>query len=657
MDNEFNMNKLPAAGNPRVGAFFYALFDQAYQERQRLGLDERFHENHRLFRGSHWLMGRYNVKPAKHRVPVNLFFANIQRTVANITARAPVAEVVSLDGIQDGADVTLSTKLKSWWNEAEQGVSLARSSLNMEIYGITPEKAVYDFHQKRSYTVVLDPYAFVPAPGYYEEINDMPYICHICPMYPDEIESQFGVPAEKIQEDDVYSILGEDREENVPIPYGTRLGTQNYPGNFSSITHPTPRDKTTSRGRALVVEIWIRDRSTEEVEVEKTIVDPYTGKEIPVKVVEKQSKYPGNIRVVTLTNRGALVLDDKANPNINPSLPPELAKETYLYDHYPFYKANSYEDTTSIWGFSAAEQVGDINKLIDEMLSRIALYVNRTVTPILIVPMDTGITREMITTRPGLVLQPTSAASSPGIRFLQVPNLPENFFSILEIYVKFFDRISQIEDADRGKVPNRVVSGAAIYALQERGAVLIRAKIRAVDYLVRQRGRCSISFIQNFGTQPELLEVQGETKVLKGVDLAGRKFNYVVESGSTVARTSLQIMEQAEQLYKVGAIDRQALLENLNFPGWKEIIERVGEGQLGQAIQILIQAGLPEEVGKALYQQLMMPQGGPGNRPQQPPAGGEETRTGGAPTNILQLLKAEQGTIPAGAAPEGGGTV
>ncbi|MBA4395682.1 MAG: hypothetical protein C0407_19185, partial [Desulfobacca sp.] len=323
-----------------------------------------------------------------------------------------------------------------------------------------------------------------------------------------------------------------------------------------------------------------------------------------------------------------------------------------LYDHLPFYKANSYEDTTSVWGFSAAEQVGDINLEIDRIVTRIANYVSRVTNPPLIIPKDTGITKEMIKNEPGLILRPVSTISSQGIRYLQVPNLPSNFFEALEILVKFFDRVSAIEDADRGDVPNRVVSGAAIAALQERGAVLIRAKIRAIDYLVRQRGRCAISFYQNFGVFPELIAAQGTTTKVVGVDLAGREFNYVVESGSTVAKTSLQVQEQAMALYEKGAIDREALLENLNFPNWKEIVERVSEGQLGQAMQILIQAGLPQDMAAALYQQLSQPQGGPGNRPQD---AGTDNQTGNSsgsgsagPMQSPALMKTEQGPMMPG---------
>ncbi len=615
----FSLNNLPPAGHKDVGMFFYKLFQDGYKEKQRLGLDERFIENHRVFRCAKDPLDNIPGK-SKYKFPINLFFANVTRTVANITARSPVAEVVIVDGKEDDSDVTLTSKLKTWWNETEQNVSLARSIQNMEVYGITIEKAVYNRNKKHHDTVVIDPFAFVPAPGYYEELNDAPYLCHLSDDTVDNIESFYGVDG--VESDDVYSILGEQREDNRPMPSGFRVGSLPYPGNYSSYTGS--RDNAGggkySQAKALVIEIWVKDYSTKQLIKQTPIIDPSNGQPAidiqgnPILNTEIQEipVYPGGVRVVTITNHGNLVLSDTGNPNINLALAPDIYAETYLYDRFPFYKVNSYEDTTSIWGFSSLEQTSDIMNIIGEMLSRVAFYLARVATPILIIPKDTGITKQMITNKPGLIIQPSSTAASQGIKFLQIPNLPSNYFEIMGIYTKFFDRISQIEDADRGAVPDRVVSGAAIQFLQERGAVLIRSKIRSADVVVRERGRNEIHFYQNFGVDYETLTVQDGARTIRGIDFAGRKYNYIVESGSTVAKTSISTQEQSIMLYEKGAIDRQALLETLNFPRWREIIERVGEGQLNQAMQILVQAGLPEDVAQALTQQLMQKQGGPG---------------------------------------------
>lgn len=614
---EHTLTTLPKEGHHAVGEFFWTKWAEAVQEKERLHLPERWLDNYRLFRGKHWERQDFSSRISRKKLSVNLFFANVQRTVANITARAPIAEVIDIDGNKDDlASEALTMQVKKWNNEGEQGKSLSSSVLNMEIYGITTEKAVYSPDKEETTTVVCDPFAFSPAPGFYEELNDCPYVCHAYPMEIEFVERLFNVKG-KVEGEEALNTFGVERENNRPIPTGTTYNSANYPGNFSDTPHPVKQGLTTS-SPALVVEVWIRDWTKEKTS--EPLINPATGQPVinpetgEIAMIETtRDKYPGGIRVVTLTNRGKLVLADRPNPNVNPEIPRELTSNTYLYDHFPFYKANSYEDTSTIWGFSAAEQVGDINLKINEMITRLGAYLSRVTLPPLIIPQDSGITRSQVNNKPGLTLWPISTGLSQGIRFLEVPNLPNDFFKALEFYIQFFDRISQIEDADRGVAPSGVIAAQAIAALQERGAVMIRAKIRAVDYLVRQRGRCAISFFQNFGQKLQSVEVSGEQLQLQGVQLIGRQFNYVVESGSTIAKTTLQVQEQAVNLYREGAIDRRALLETLNFPGWKDIIERAGEGQVDQALQILISAGLDEDMAMQLREFVMQPGQGPGD--------------------------------------------
>ena len=121
-----------------------------------------------------------------------------------------------------------------------------------------------------------------------------------------------------------------------------------------------------------------------------------------------------------------------------------------------------------------------------------------------------------------------------------------------------------------------------------------------------------------------------------------------MESGSTVAKTELQKQDQALQLYDRGAIDRQALLETLNFPNWKEIIERTGENQMDQALMVLMQAGMPEQEVMMLREYLAQSQGGPGNRAQN--GGGSNGAARPATTGPRQpqpgMPRAQQGSAP-----------
>jgi hypothetical protein len=643
-DKEWSIVDPPPEGHKDVANWAWNLFEIAREERDRLLLPERWLANYQLYRGDHWKKGATTAKEDKQKVTINLFFANVERTKANITARNPVAEVIDLDGNDKESADTLTARLKKWWMDTNQKGKLGTTVQKMEKYGITIEHPTFNQRKMHPEITIIDPYSFFPAPGNWEDISDdPPYICIAYPEFVAAVEKKHSVAG--IEPDDTYSVLGEDREDKKPVPSTVNRGTVSYSGTTNDIEQlGKPGTGDIKQAKCLVVEIWLRDET--EITIKEPALDDdgnpvfatdeETGEEIPVILKKKQLKYPGGIRVIVLTGTGKkhegdaintpIVLEDMPNPSINLELPREVAQKSYLYDHFPFYIANSYEDTTNIWGFSAAEQVGDLNHKIDEIFSRMAAWINRIMFPPLIIPQNSGITKEMINNKPNLVLMPTNPQAAQMIGFVQIPNLPANFFQILDLFLNFFDRVYQIEDADRGIGPKGVTAASAIVALQERNAVLIQHKIEMVDYLVEQRGKCAISLFQNFGVTLETINVEEEIRPFLGNNFAGRNFNYVVESGSTVPKTSLQVAAQAERFYELGAVDRQALLENTGFPGWKKIIERVGEGQLDQALQILIAAGLEEEVAMNLKQYLLEPQGGPGNSPQDS-KGSQPTKT------------------------------
>ena len=608
----WNLNNLPPKGDPDVGAFAYKLYEDALRERQRLNLEERWHRYYQIFRGKHWHNNITNLLSMQKsgRLSISLLHANITRTVANITARAPVAEVEAADGRRDKVDQALNEKLRAWNSREEQQMSLSRSALNMEIYGITIEKAVYDQKTEQGRAVVLDPYAFLPAPGYFERLDDMPYIIHLFAMNVEDVEEVYNV-SDVQESQEIHSILGEERQDEASRQTSSSHSTL-YPTNYVPTSRPSPDDSLQQR-RALVAEMWIRDHSREIRYFTQDTLHPDTGETVTMQVPKEFPKYPGGIRVITFTNNGNKVLADQKNPNVNHGLPLSVVQQTYLCHSYPFYKANSYEDTTSIWGYPMAETVGDLSLEIDRLWNSITNYLKMAMYPPLILPKDTNISKSQIRYVPRLILQPSSYNTSLGIRFLEVPTPPQWMFEALSTLVSFFDRISQIEDADRGQQPGSVIAASAIQMLQERGAVLIRSKIRAVDYLVRERGRCFISFYQNFGIYPEVIDTPAGRFQVKGLDFANRRFHYMVEGGSTVAKTSSEVKQEALELYKLNAIDSRALLQQINFPNWKQIIERMGESQLQQALQVLIKAGMPEDVARNLHNQLVQDQGGPGD--------------------------------------------
>ena len=619
----WNLNNLPPIGHEDVAEFTFNLFEIARIEKERLGKPSDFLANYALYRGhsGRLLTGRKGYTPqSKNLTPINLYFANIERTVSNITARNPTGEVVDMDGLHDEVENILTLKLKKWWKDTDQQIKIKSTARMMEIYGVTIEKPVRNPRTNDPDTLITDPFSFFPAPGNWEDMAlEAPYIAYLYLDFVSEIEATFGVT--DVASDEAYELLGQEREEfktqNVSLMH--TIGNYTDPMTIRSQQGRKASDKTIERG--LIIELWIRDNQTKEIKTSEPITQDgqpiigEDGKSLVREITTTEMMCPDGIRKITITKSkdpsnksGWIVLDDSPNPNINYRHLDQgnEVKVTYPWGRLPVYVANSYKDGISVWGFAAAEQVGDLIIKINQIMAKLIAYVINVMTPPLIVQQHCGITREMIESsiqKAGrLILMPSTPNAR--IEFMTIPNLPLTFFQVLELIVKFFDRVYQIEDADRGIVPSGVIAASAIVALQERNQVLMQAKTSSIDHIAEQKSQWAIGLWQNWGVEEDSVDVNGEQTQFRPVNYVGRKFNFVVESGSTSPKTSLQIQEMAKWLYDVKAIGQKGLLEAVNWPNWKEELERTAESQLDQALQILIDAGLPEEGAVALKQQL-----------------------------------------------------
>jgi len=636
---EWSLENIPPEGHKDVADFVFKLFEKARAEKERLNKPSDFLSNYALYRGKQ-MAGEVAVQRAY--TPVNLYFANIERTVSNITARNPTGEVVDLDGRNDGAEDLFSKKLKTWWKDFNQQAKTRATARAMEIYGITIEKPVWDTERHNPDVILTDPFAFFPAPGLWEDLaTDPPYICFVYLDFVDKVESKYGVTG--VAEDDAYQLLGLEREryktDNYQVPSQQRIGNYDDPMYRVNRADQTSSDKAFRR--CLVIEVWLKDHRKREEKVEEPVVDddqnPVTdenGKQMFYQVKRKVPVYPDGIRHIIIVRSEAksrkasdstfMVLADTPNPNINPEMPEDLARNTHPWGRFPVITANSYRDLISIWGFSAAEQVGDLVVKINRIVSKLITYVINVMAPPLIVQKHCGISRAMIENAMSkggrLILMPTTPNAR--IEFMQIPNLPATFFQVLDLIIKLFDRVYQIEDADRGQAPKQITAAAAIIALQERNQVLMKAKTTSIDYIAEQRSRWAIGLWQNYHTENEIIEINDEPIVFRATDFVDRRFSYVVEAGSTTPRTSLQIQEIAQALYQMNAIDRQALLETINFPDYRRIIERMGETKLDEALGVLVEAGMSQEEAMALKNALLEPQGGPGQGINQGQGGG-----------------------------------
>lgn len=622
------IEKLPPEGDEKLGKFLWDKFTICKNEKDRLNLHSKWMKNYELKRGRHFK----TTNTKWPLVPVNIFYVAVSRTKAHLTDSKPRFEIVAHNEDAQGQAPIINSAAANWWKRTMQLKKHADSIDNGETYGSTIEKMIFNPSLEGGKgdveTVVVDPFKVFPWPGV-REIQKMPYFNEIEIMELEEIHRIWPDSEGKIKPDAQFStntLVGKERELIKAGTLADHRAEGNLPNNFAP---SGGKVSELSIGRAMIVEVWIKDFTMIDEEEEQPVIierpllaeddipesitfgqtidtgemeEVETGEIQMVKTGRKLPKYPGFIRVVHFANEGKLILDDKPNPSINPTLPQEQTENTYLFDKIPYLKTDSNTDTSNFWSFSVIEQIEILGKEINKKISQVAAYIDKTVRPTLIMPKTAGIESHNISNLPGQVWYPSNHVVSQFIRYMQVPSLPSDFYNYIQLLLTLVDNITGIQDVTEGRKPKGISAASAIIALQEKAQTMFREKIRNYDMALEEKGRMWISLSQNWYTEErklrlsgKALEEMGQFGDFRGTEMNG-EFTFEVVPGSTLPKSLFVRLEQSVQLFNAGAIDQKALLEAHDVPNADEIIRRMSLGQLGLLIERLQKAGLPPEV-------------------------------------------------------------
>ncbi|RLD19330.1 MAG: hypothetical protein DRI71_11985 [Bacteroidetes bacterium] len=297
------------------------------------------------------------------------------------------------------------------------------------------------------------------------------------------------------------------------------------------------------------------------------------------------------------------MLTDKANPSINPNLPADMAMNTYLFDKFPFAKANSNKDPINFWGECDFEQLTGLQKEFNKSLSQFATLKDKVSGVKFINPITSGVANSKITS--GVTILNPSVASH-GMGWADPPPIPRELLESMNMYKELFFLVAGSFDLEQANSPGKqVIAYKAIAALLEKAATMMRGKIRNYSKLVRDRGRMAVSQMQNWYTEARFIsftedgtETSGEAL---GVDMIV-PMKISVVSGSTMPKSDVQRREEALGLFDKGAIDAEELLKTLDWPKYEEVINRMDQGPINEFISRMGMVGMPEEMNEYLGQ-------------------------------------------------------
>jgi hypothetical protein len=640
---------LPPEGDESVGHVAFQILERIVRDKDRKRLPQKWFRNYEMYRNHHWRSGASAPIPL---ASISLVNAHVERTVNLLTDNNPTFDVI---GENDEVADSLHKMSRYWWNETEQQDIYGDSVKMAEVNGCTVEKVIFNPSLNNGLgdveTIVVDPHNFGFWPLNEKRAEKWEVAAHYYTMPLNQVRRKWPEFKEVIKPDTKWKEqLGERRREVVggttrPLPQGTG-------GDFAqdhAIIHGNPAImKIMGRGdEVLILELWIKDYTLIQVEqqgatIELDLSTGIVGTTEPA-IIEKVPKYPGFVRVVTSCNGGDVILSDRQNPSINPTLPEEKVSMTFLYNRFPFTLTPSTKDPVTPWGYAAIEQLEQLNIEIDKSMSQLNYMKDRMARSPLINPKDTMIPNSDFSNAARIV-NPKNSVVAKAIRYMESPPVQNDIQIILNTYRELFDKIAGTFDLTDPSVMKGRLAFKTVAAILENMHTLIRGKIRTYGRMIRDRGRMYISHVQNWYTEERFFFLQEGGVPTQG-SLVGPEsitpLSFQVVSGSTMPTSRLQQREEALQLFEAGAIGIRDLLESLEWPDRAEITNRMEAGVMGpliekmealgvdpQAIEIVQEiANMDESTYNAYVQQVKelqgeQAQGAAGAAPALPAPGG-----------------------------------
>lgn len=580
-----NTGLIPEKGSINVAKAVFGILEQVVADKDALGLENKWYRFYEMGKGKHWRKDSADLTLAT----ANLMSVHRRRTVNTLTDNNPTFNVNQIIADEDTEEKfkTVLRATEYWWNETEQQDVLELSVFNGETYGICIEKSIFDLDKEYGIgevdTLIVDPYHFGIYPVKCLDIQKAQAVLHFYPMSVQDIKRVYGNAAvDVVPDSEVVNSISDSRRlvsgvKETTVGVGGSSMTS-FGGAIRKLVSFVSGNGSDDSDEAVVVECWVKD---------------YTQNED-----SSGPLYPGYIRAITAVN-GSIVLSDKSNPSINPNLPIELASNTYLYDKFPFAKANSNKDPVNFWGEGDFEQLVGLQMELNKSLSQFATLKDKVAGTKFVNPKTSGVHNNKITSG-ATVLNPET--QNHGMHWLESPPIPKELIGSMEMYKELFFAVAGTFDLEQANTPgSQVIAYKAIAALLERASTMMRGKIRNYSKLVRDRGRMSVSQMQNWYTEPRFMTFKEKGNEHTGQALGKDMIvplKLSVVSGSTMPVSQVQRREEALTLYDKNAIDTEELLKFMEWPKVDEVVTRMNNGPVSEFIDKMLEAGMPEEMSE-----------------------------------------------------------
>lgn len=282
----------------------------------------------------------------------------------------------------------------------------------------------------------------------------------------------------------------------------------------------------------------------------------------------RQMKYPGGRRIV---GANGIILYD--GPNTNPGGDKEIIRVTL-------------EPTLGrFWGGQGfVQQTGELQLAADKLTSAVVENAIRLNNGIIVVKGNTGLEWESFASIPGQIVQ---LARDGEFTIVYPPPMPPDMIQAPWRLLDMQRRVLGFPDPRTGQSGAGNVSPelTEVEISQSQGTTRLRAK-HLYHVVQRLAEMVFARMAANYTTERAIPAVEGEQfkpVVWKPIENPEHYAIYVDPASFQVMSRSL-LRRTALLLYKMGAVDRTAVLEQLGWPHWEEVAGRMDQAEQMMAV-------------------------------------------------------------------------
>jgi len=539
------------ATNDSLISYLNRLYAEAFEAKKKVS--QKWDKYLDFFRGNQWP----STKRPTYKLDfvANFFSLAIERNRALLTDTNPICKVVARRRPELKPAAEILTKIcEAIWYDDSFSDTLGRVITFSELFGGGVVNVAYDVNREEITLPVMDSRAVYIDPHFKDSsrLDDAEYII-MEDIYPiSYLMTRYENAKYLTPDSDVSTYVQKRQASNLILPAVYRRD-QTQPSAI-------PRSRT--------YEYWIKDRSyntdSEDVEI---------GTKKWVKPGERL--YPTCRHIIKAKN---IILVDERCP--------------YWDGNFPIEMYNWRIDIENIWGMGEAQTLIPPQEFLNKIMSLFlenAIKINNVIWIGDKDALDPKDWDELVDA-PGAIVK-----KNPGreLRRDAPPAMPPHYLEIVNQLKEFIKNLSGETDITRGERSGKLTSGDAVESMQTAAQTLIRERSRSMEsFLVRVFQKVisrifqfytSDRFFYMFGRDNKLIEFLFKRdellKAIKGgaidSNMAFKEFKFTIAPGSSLSLTRVQRGLLASQLFQLGAIDEEALLEMVDFPDRQEVLQRV----------------------------------------------------------------------------------